>query len=42
MMSGEVVGGTSLKLDMYEYNEMNLSVGDNIYLDLVTDENTCI
>jgi len=36
MMSG---GGTSLKLDMYEYKEMNLSVGDKVYLDLTKDEN---
>ena len=37
MMSG---GGTSLKLDMHEYKEMNLSVGDKVYLDLTKDENT--
>ncbi|MCH9658697.1 hypothetical protein K0U27_08435 [archaeon] len=37
MMSG---GGTSLKLDMHEYKEMNLSVGDKVYLDLTRDENT--
>ena len=33
-------GGTSLKLDMHEYREMNLSVGDKVYLDLTKDENT--
>ncbi len=33
-------GGTSIKLDMHEYKEMNLSVGDKIYLDLTKDENT--
>ncbi|WP_316504343.1 hypothetical protein [Nitrosopumilus sp.] len=37
MMAG---GGTSLKLDMHEYKEMNLSVGDKVYLDLTKDENT--
>jgi hypothetical protein len=37
MMSG---GGTSLKLDMHEYKEMSLSVGDKVYLDLTKDENT--
>ena len=37
MMSG---GGTSLKLDMHEYKEMNISVGDKVYLDLTKDENT--
>jgi len=33
-------GGTSLKLDMHEYREMNLSVGDKVYLELTKDENT--
>ena len=37
MMSGR---GTSLKLDMHEYKEMSLSVGDKVYLDLTKDENT--
>lgn len=32
--------GTSLKLDMHEYREMNLSVGDKVYLELTKDENT--
>ena len=36
MMPG---GGTSLKIDMHEYKEMNLSVGDKVYLDLTKDEN---
>ncbi|MGI9567689.1 MAG: hypothetical protein ACR2LL_11840 [Nitrosopumilus sp.] len=31
--------GTSLKLDMHEYKEMNLSVGDKVYLELTKDEN---
>ena len=37
MMPG---GSTSLKIDMHEYKEMNLSVGDKVYLDLTKDENT--
>ena len=40
MMPGGGGGGTSLKLDMHEYKEMNLSVGDKVYLDLTKDENT--
>ncbi len=32
-------GVTSLKLDMHEYKEMNLSVGDKVYLNLIKDEN---
>jgi len=43
MLSGTGVmmsGGTSLKLDMHEYKEMSLSVGDKVYLDLTKDENT--
>ncbi len=40
-MGGMMPGGdTSLKLDMHEYKEMNLSVGDKVYLDLTKDENT--
>lgn len=41
-MGGMIPGtnGTSLKLDMHEYKEMNLSVGDKVYLDLTKDENT--
>ena len=38
MMPGS--GATSLKLDMHEYKEMNLSVGDKVYLDLTKDEHT--
>jgi len=37
---GIMSGGTSLKLEMHEYKEMNLSVGDKVYLDLSKDENT--
>ena len=37
MMAG--MGGTSLKLDMHEYKEMNLSVGDKVCLDLTKDDN---
>ena len=35
-MSGMMSGGsgTSLKLDMHEYKEMNLSVGDKVYVEL--------
>ena len=36
---GGMSGGTSLKLDMDEYKEMNLSVGDKVHLDLTKDEN---
>ena len=39
-MGGMMTGGTSLKLDMHEYKEMNLSVGDKVYLELTKDENT--
>ena len=41
-MGGMMPGGsgTSLKIDMHEYKEMNLSVGDKVYLDLTKDENT--
>ena len=38
-MGGIMSRGTSLKLDMHEYKEMNLSVGDKVYLDLTKDEN---
>jgi len=27
-------GNTSIKLDMHEYKELNLSVGDKVFLDL--------
>lgn len=30
---------TSIKLEMHEYKEMNLSVGDRVYLDLTPVEN---
>ena len=40
MMPGGGGSGTSLKLDMHEYREMSLSVGDKVYLDLTKDENT--
>jgi len=39
-MGGMMAEGTSLKLDMHEYREMNLSVGDKVYLELTKDENT--
>ena len=39
-MGGMMPGGTSLKLDVHEYKEMNLSVGDKVYLNLTKDENT--
>jgi len=38
-MGGMMSGVTSLKLDMHEYKEMNLSVGDKVHLDLTKDEN---
>ena len=31
-------GNTSIKLDMHEYKELNLSVGDKVYLDLLKAE----
>jgi len=31
-------GATSIKLDMHEYKELNLSIGDKIYLDISKDE----
>lgn len=39
MLSG--VGGsgnTSLKMELYEYKKMNLSVGDKVYLELTKSE----
>ena len=39
-MGGMIQGITSLKLDMHEYKEMNLSIGDKVYLDLTKDQNT--
>ena len=38
-MGGMIHGGTSLKLDIHEYKELNLSVGDKVYLELTKDEN---
>lgn len=43
MMSGMGGGGmtsnvTSIKLDMHEYKEMNLSVGDQVYVSLTKAE----
>ena len=38
-MGGMIRGGTSLKLDIHEYKELNLSVGDKVYLELIKDEN---
>lgn len=40
MGGGMMSGGTSLKFDIHEYKEMNLSVGDKVYLDFTKDENT--
>ena len=31
-------GHTSIKLDMHEYKELNLSVGDKVFLDLAKAE----
>ena len=31
-------GNTSIKLDMHEYKELNLSVGDKVFLDLAKAE----
>ena len=45
MLSGKggVFGGeTSLKLEMHEYKEMNLSIGDRVYLELTVDDNSGI
>ena len=33
-MGGMGAGNTSLKLDMHEYKELNLSVGDKVFLDM--------
>ena len=33
-MGGLSVGMTSLKIDMHEYKELGLSVGDKVYLEL--------
>ena len=39
-MGGMPSGITAIKLDMHEYKEMNLSVGDKVYLELTKTENT--
>lgn len=39
-MGGIPSGITAIKLDMHEYKEMNLSVGDKVYLELTKTENT--
>jgi hypothetical protein len=39
-IGGMASGITSLKLDMHEYKEMNLSVGDKAYLDLTAEGNS--
>ena len=36
--SGTVSGITSIKLDMHEYKDMGLSVGDRVYVDLTKAE----
>lgn len=41
-MGGMPGGITAIKLDMHEYKEMNLSVGDKVYLELTKAENTGI
>lgn len=41
MMAGGLGAGTgitSIKLDMHEYKELNLSVGDKVYLELTRAE----
>lgn len=38
-MGGMPGGITSIKLDMHEYKEMNLSVGDKVYLEITKAEN---
>jgi hypothetical protein len=41
--SGGMLGGeTSLKLDMHEYKEMNLSIGDRVYLELTAENDSGI
>lgn len=39
-MGGMPGGITAIKLDMHEYKEMNLSVGDKVYLEITKAENT--
>lgn len=38
-MGGMPSGITAIKLDMHEYKEMNLSVGDKVYLEITKAEN---
>ena len=38
-MGGMSGGLTAIKLDMHEYKEMNLSVGDKVYLEITKAEN---
>ena len=38
-MGGMPGGTTSIKLDMHEYKQMNLSVGDRVYLEITKAEN---
>ena len=38
-MGGMPGGTTSMKLDMHEYKQMNLSVGDRVYLEITKAEN---
>ncbi len=35
---GMAAGVTSIKLDMHEYKQMNISVGDKVYLELTKAE----
>ncbi len=37
-MGGMVGGVTAIKLDMHEYKQMNLSVGDKVFLELTKAE----
>jgi hypothetical protein len=37
-MAGMGGGITSIKLDMHEYKELNLSVGDKVYLEITRAE----
>lgn len=37
-MGGMPGGVTAVKLDMHEYKQMNLSVGDNVFLELTKAE----
>lgn len=39
MGGGMVTGVTQLKLEMHEYKELNLSVGDKVFLELSKEEN---